>query len=135
MPARSYLHLPEWHRAFLTLVPEPDRVSYAVVRDGERCRAIVPLMRQPSSVAGIPLTVLALPTHEHMAHTDMVIEPGFEGSLSLSWLMRSLGAQLPSFDVLELGPVLADGGAEAVLRASRPTLVVTGIPPSRSTRR
>ncbi len=126
LPTRSYLHLQEWHRAFLTtLVPDPESVSYAAIHEGGRCRAIVPLMRRPSVVAGIPLTALALPTHEHMSHTDLVIEPGFAGRLSLAWLARNLASSVPSFDVLELDPVMEDSGVEAVLRAGRPSLLVT----------
>jgi CelD/BcsL family acetyltransferase involved in cellulose biosynthesis len=126
LPARSYLHLPEWHRAFVsTLVPDPDTVCYAAVYEAGRCRAIVPLMRRPTVVAGIPLTALALPTHEHMSHTDLVIDPEFAGRLSLAWLTRQLAAQLPSFDVLELDPVLVDSGAEALIRAQRPALLLT----------
>jgi CelD/BcsL family acetyltransferase involved in cellulose biosynthesis len=118
-PNPSYVQMWGWHRAYLdSLAPEPDDALYAAVYSGAECLAIIPLVRQPLTVAGIPLKALGFPTHEHMSHADWLVKSSFRERLSPSWLLQELAVREPSVDVLALGPLLADASASAALAAN-----------------
>jgi hypothetical protein len=123
LPNRNYVHLWEWQHAYLsTLAPSSNGLIYAAVYEKDRCQAIAPLEPRTFAAAGVSLTALALPTHDHVPYGDLVVHPDFLPRLSLSWLIRNLATHGPAFDVLMLDPVLADSAAAAILRANKPAL-------------
>ena len=124
--ATSYVQLEAWHRARITaLATGPEDMLFAAVYQEADCIAIVPLVRETLSIAGLPLRALSLPLHDHLPHADLLVRPGFTSKLSLSWLADALAEQQPAFDALVLDSVLEDAAAADLLRAEPPKLSVS----------
>ncbi len=126
LPDPSYVQLWGWHRSLVeALVPEPEEVAFCVLRDAAGAAvAIVPLLRTRQRMGGVPVRVLQLPSHEHMHHTDLLVHPGWRTRIELPALMARVAAQGLAFDVLVLGPVLADSTARAIFESGKPLLAL-----------
>lgn len=129
----SYVHLWEWHRSYLeALAPAPDAVCFCALYDGGAPVAILPLVEQEERFLGMTARGVALPTHPHVPHADILVDPRMEKRLDLDRVLETVRARLGfRWDVCRLGPTLEDSIASAAVRAldarpeTRGALVVT----------
>jgi CelD/BcsL family acetyltransferase involved in cellulose biosynthesis len=111
----TYVQHWEWHRSLAeTLLPD---LGYAAWYEGPDPLVILPFRRNTIRVGGVPITALGLPTHDHMQHSDLVVRQNAIDRIDLRRLLADLAEREGGFDVLLLGPVLADSTAGSVLAA------------------
>ncbi|MGE0030812.1 MAG: GNAT family N-acetyltransferase [Steroidobacteraceae bacterium] len=106
-----------WKCCVGILEPDPDAVTFFVVRRGSRPVAIVPLRRSADGGAGLGARVWRLPQHPHMPLSDIVCSAGLGADELLEALLPALGRRAGrGWDALTFEPVPA-GSPLAQLRA------------------
>jgi hypothetical protein len=115
-PDPGYVHLWEWHRAYLSaLARRAEDARYGVFYDGSDPVAIFPLQRGVTTVAGVSLPAFVLPHHDHLHYADVIVRPEYRRRPLLAALERELTSRDEAFDVFVLGPVLADSATSALV--------------------
>lgn len=112
---RRFFHWHGWWKCFVeTLEPEPEQLTFFVVRRGPQPLAILPLKRTVAAGAGLGAVIWRLPLHPHMPLADILCSE----DLDLAEMLDALGPALERsggcWDALVFEPVLAESPLAAI---------------------
>lgn len=116
-PTDQPFYRPEWIRAHLRAFAPQARLLLVTSCIAGRLRAILPLIEERRSLAGVPTRVLRSPANVHSGRFDLVRGPGSEGEAATAALWRFLETD-SQWDALELDYVPCDAALELLLAAA-----------------
>jgi CelD/BcsL family acetyltransferase involved in cellulose biosynthesis len=103
--AGEVFYRPEWVLAWLSAFAHAPSLTIISVWNGQRLRALLPLLRNRIWIAGFPAACLTLPGNVHCARIGFPVCADQEGEQALRALWQAL-KNLPGWTVLDVSHVL-----------------------------
>jgi CelD/BcsL family acetyltransferase involved in cellulose biosynthesis len=99
---------PEWIRAYARAFDPGSTLHILTCREGDRLTAVLPLLRERTLVAGLPVRRLRSAANVHSCHFDLLRAAGAAGDRAIGAVWNALG-RFPDWDILDFGYVPAAG--------------------------
>lgn len=112
--SQEIFYRPEWISAYLRAFEPNADVFMVTARRHGKLRALLPLVDEWSTIAGLPARKLRFPANIHSTRTDLVRGTG-DGGLAVRAIWERLKT-LDAWHALELRDVPEDGSAQSLLR-------------------
>jgi CelD/BcsL family acetyltransferase involved in cellulose biosynthesis len=107
---RRFFHHHGWWKSYLSVLePEPESVSFFVVRRAGQAVAILPLKHEVQRWHGLPVRQWGLPRHPHLPLNDILLDREADCAEVLAVLLKRLRAHAaPRWDALRFADVLEE---------------------------
>ncbi|HEX2328264.1 MAG TPA: GNAT family N-acetyltransferase [Candidatus Angelobacter sp.] len=102
---------PEWIRCYLNAFAPDSAIVAITVWAEDQLRGLLPLVREPVRVSGLPVTRLTIPANLHTFRTGPAICCGDEGNLVLESLWKAMKT-VPNWDMFDVSQVLDHSGVD-----------------------
>ena len=127
MPNPQFFHHLEWYGSYTDCLLENDAaLCFVALYEAGELQAVFPLQKKRRRVLGMERQMLELPYYFRLRLWDFIVAPEAETAGTLPALIGFL-CRTPELQwhVLRLREVIAGGGAERLIRMTRPSLLVT----------
>jgi CelD/BcsL family acetyltransferase involved in cellulose biosynthesis len=109
---------PEWTHAYLSAFEPQSSIMIVSAWDGQRLRALLPLVRERVRIAGLPALRLTLPANVHCLRLGFPVCPGMEGEAALCALWNAV-RELPGWNLLDVSHVVEGSGIDRLAVLAR----------------